>query len=203
MKKLLALSVLVAASSGAYAQLSYSTGGSYLSSILDNDVPSFSSGLEDALISANTPGNLTATFLGKEAAHQNLFSLGALNLLNTAAVGTSGVAAVGAGALAFGFKDNADGTTTPNGGNTPTTTAGSYVIFGTRDQSGAWTPLTSYGGANYDLIIGWNDGYKADADFDDHVIGLTLAPVPEPGTYAMLSAGLLALGFIARRRRVS
>ena len=30
---------------------------------------------------------------------------------------------------------------------------------------------------------------------------LTLAPVPEPGTYAMLMAGLAAVGFLARRRR--
>ncbi len=30
---------------------------------------------------------------------------------------------------------------------------------------------------------------------------LTLAPVPEPGTYAMLLAGLAAIGFVARRRR--
>jgi hypothetical protein len=29
---------------------------------------------------------------------------------------------------------------------------------------------------------------------------LTLAPVPEPGTYAMLLAGLAAIGFVARRR---
>jgi hypothetical protein len=29
-----------------------------------------------------------------------------------------------------------------------------------------------------------------------------LAPVPEPGTYAMLLAGLAAVGFMARRRKV-
>jgi PEP-CTERM motif len=33
------------------------------------------------------------------------------------------------------------------------------------------------------------------------VVGLTLAPVPEPGTYAMMLAGLAGLGFIARRRK--
>jgi hypothetical protein len=31
--------------------------------------------------------------------------------------------------------------------------------------------------------------------------GLTLAPVPEPGTWATLAVGLGALGFIARNRR--
>ncbi|MCB1995276.1 MAG: PEP-CTERM sorting domain-containing protein, partial [Rhodoferax sp.] len=31
---------------------------------------------------------------------------------------------------------------------------------------------------------------------------LTVAAVPEPGTYAMLLAGLAAVGFVARRRNV-
>ncbi len=37
--------------------------------------------------------------------------------------------------------------------------------------------------------------------FDIATNTLTLAPVPEPGTYAMLLAGLAAVGFMARRRR--
>jgi hypothetical protein len=38
--------------------------------------------------------------------------------------------------------------------------------------------------------------------FDIATNTLTMAPVPEPGTYAMLLAGLAAVGFIARRRKV-
>jgi hypothetical protein len=37
--------------------------------------------------------------------------------------------------------------------------------------------------------------------FDISTNTLTLAPVPEPGTYAMLLAGLAAVGFMARRRK--
>ncbi len=37
--------------------------------------------------------------------------------------------------------------------------------------------------------------------FDIATNTLTLAPVPEPGTYAMLLAGLAAVGFMARRRK--
>ena len=33
------------------------------------------------------------------------------------------------------------------------------------------------------------------------VVGLNVAPVPEPETYALLLAGLGAVGFISRRRR--
>lgn len=38
--------------------------------------------------------------------------------------------------------------------------------------------------------------------FDIATNQLVLAPVPEPGTYAMLLAGLAAVGFMARRRKV-
>lgn len=43
---------------------------------------------------------------------------------------------------------------------------------------------------------GMNDSYGGSLDS----VSLTAA-VPEPGTYALMAAGLLALGFIARRRR--
>ena len=42
-------------------------------------------------------------------------------------------------------------------------------------------------GGSYILLAGTADG--------------TLAPVPEPETYAMMLAGLGMLGFMARRRR--
>jgi len=206
MKNLLTAAALAAAAFGAQAQLAYSTAGTYIPNIAGNDVPVFTSGLEDALITTALPGTLSVTFLGKEAGHQNLFAVAGtplLNMLNNVAVGFTDMTQVGAGALPFRFMDNNDGTAAPNGGNASNGVHGSYVIFGSRDKDGGWTALTSYGGGTYDLIIGWNDGAKVDADYDDHVLGLTLAPVPEPGTYAMMLAGLAAMGFIARRRRAS
>lgn len=204
MKKLLALALIATAAGSSHAQLMYSTSGSYLPSIVGNDVPSFTSGLEDALISTALPGMLSVTFLGKEAGHQNLFAVTGtttLNMLNNVAVGFTDTVQIGAGNLPFSFKDNNDNTAAPNGGNNSNGVHGSYVIFGTRNQQGAWTPLTSVGNKSFDLVIGWNDGAKVDADYDDHVLGLTLAPVPEPGSYAMMLAGLAAMGFIARRRK--
>ena len=124
-------------------------------------------------------------------------------MLNNVAAGTTQTVQVGAGALPFRFLDQNDGTSVPNGGNSPSSAQGSYVIFGTRAQNGDWNPLTSYGGGTFDLIIGFNDGAKVDADYDAHVLGLRLVPVPEPGTYAMLLAGLTAMGFVARRRRAA
>ena len=64
-----------------------------------------------------------------------------------------------------------------------------------------FTPFT-LGGA-YDLILGFNDGMRVDSDYDDIVVGLKVVAIPEPETYALLMAGLGAVGFIARRRRKS
>ena len=62
-----------------------------------------------------------------------------------------------------------------------------------------FTPFTL--GGTYDLILGFNDGLRVDADYDDMVIGIRVVAVPEPETYALMLAGLGAVGFIARRRQ--
>ncbi|MEZ0231316.1 MAG: PEP-CTERM sorting domain-containing protein [Methylophilaceae bacterium] len=40
----------------------------------------------------------------------------------------------------------------------------------------------------------------SDNDYQDMVVSLSVTPVPEPTTYAMLLAGLVGLGFVARRK---
>lgn len=69
-------------------------------------------------------------------------------------------------------------------------------------------------GSNETVTWNWTDsGYASFADFALHVQGLEgnglgysgsiwygTAPIPEPGTYAMLLAGLAGLGAFARRR---
>jgi PEP-CTERM motif len=67
--------------------------------------------------------------------------------------------------------------------------------------------MASYGNARhgYQFVLGFNDAYVGDRDFDDYKVGVNFvaAPVPEPSTYALMLAGLTALGIAARRRRVT
>lgn len=99
-------------------------------------------------------------------------------------------------------------------------TPGTYVI----DLTGGWTTradsYTSTESAtrncyNYDPEGGgsltcdswqWNyydntDSYDYDSGFNSLSLTVQVAAVPEPQTYAMLLAGLVAVGCVARRRR--
>ena len=156
-------------------------------------------GREDAMINT-TAGILTATFLGFEAIDTDTFTftLSSGTLSNKGALNASISGPVAAGALNFTFADMFQGTAIGNGQNLGDFT--SYAVLGSFAGS-VFTPFT-LGGA-YDLILGFNDGLRVDSDYDDIVVGLKVAAIPEPETYALLMAGLGAVGFVARRRRKS
>jgi hypothetical protein len=98
--------------------------------------------------------------------------------------------------LNFTFRDTFAGTLIGNGQSLGDFT--SYAVLGSFVGS-VFTPFTL--GNTYDLILGFNDGLRVDADYDDMVIGLRVAAIPEPESYALMLAGLAAVGFIARRRK--
>jgi len=156
-------------------------------------------GREDAMINT-TAGLLTATFLGFEALDTDTFTftLSSGTLSNKGALNASISGPVTAGPLNFTFADLFQGTAIGNGQNLGDFT--SYAVLGSF-AGAVFTPFTL--GGTYDLILGFNDGMRVDSDYDDIVVGLKVAAIPEPETYALLMAGLGAVGFIARRRRKS
>ena len=203
MKQLLSALALAALATSAGAQVTFS-GGTDHNPLLNFNPNGAAAGVapngtkENATINT-TAGILTATFLGFEALDTNTFtfSLAGGTLNNKGALNAFVSGPVSAGALNFTFADLAAGTTVGNGGNAVNDFT-TYAVLG--NYAGAvFTPAT-LGGA-YDLILGFNDGLRVDADYDDMVVGLKVVAIPEPETYALLLAGLGAVGFIARRRQ--
>ena len=153
-------------------------------------------GREGALINT-TAGLLTATFLGFEALDTDTFTftLSSGTLSNKGALNASISGPVPAGPLDFTFADLVMGTSIGNGQNLGDFT--SYAVLGSF-AGAVFTPFTL--GGTYDLILGFNDGMRVDSDYDDIVVGLKIAAIPEPETYALMLAGLAAVGFVFRRR---
>ncbi len=75
---------------------------------------------------------------------------------------------------------------------------GSQVMAGPIGESSAMSNIALMGGNMYSFrvtgdVVGAPAGYYA--------FTAVAAPIPEPGTYAMMLAGLGAVGFVAMRRR--
>lgn len=85
-----------------------------------------------------------------------------------------------------------------------TTTAAAVDGNGAGRVSGLGGSVNTLWGAGQTLWITWTDVDNIGSDHGlaiDDVSVSALSPVPEPGTGAMLLAGLAAVGFIGRRRR--
>jgi len=149
------------------------------------------SGFWGSLVTTSA-GIFSATYLGNESGYVNNFAFGLGGvLLEMSALGTTISQEVGSGLVAFSFSDNSGLGHTFNNGDQQQNPFGFAILNGQTNKYG-----------NFDYLLGFNDSYIGDADYDDFVVGIKfVSAVPEPETYAMLLAGLGLIGFSARRRR--
>ena len=160
-------------------------------------------------------GTFTVTYLGQESAYADSFSFGAGkgSLLESNPLGTTISESVSAaGIVSFSFSDSYQNETGCWWWATTNTYTDTFrngetagPVFGYAIMNGQ---TNRYG--TFDYILGFNDIYGGDADYDDFVVGVkftsavvppVVAPVPEPQTYAMLLAGLGLVGLSTRRRK--
>jgi hypothetical protein len=194
MKRVLSLIALLGLSAVASAQLSVLPGTPKTFTGYDGQPAAvtgvLTNGVQGTLSSALPAGNATFTYLGNESGNTNLFTfaIGSQTLTESSALGATIGGTVGAGALGFSFTDTNTGTTFSNG---------SLSIVYVPHVTTIGLPVNQ----TFDYVIGFNDNGSIDGDFDDFVVGVNVTPVPEPETYAMMLAGLGAMGFMLRRQR--
>lgn len=137
----------------------------------------------------------TFTFIGAESGYDNLITafdlvVGGQSMEEDA--GASVTAVMNAGDLLFEFSDSKGGLASNSGGR-------DYDVL----SNPSFAVLTSNGNSifgDYDFILGFNDIFDADADFDDYVVGLNLVATPLPAAAWLFGSALLGLGAVGRKR---
>ena len=148
---------------------------------------------DEGVFRATANGRFTLTYLGQESSFSDAIRIavngGTLTEANTVGNTITGTMTAGA-PLDFTFFGS-DGAFVTNG----VVPAALHPSFARLDSSNV---VTNRGTFQY--IVGYNDSANHD-DWDDFVVGINVAPIPEPQTYLLLLAGLGVVGFVARRRQ--
>jgi hypothetical protein len=161
-------------------------------------------------IMATSPGTVTATYLGQESGYLNSYSLDFFSnmLLESNAPGTqvsafiTGVAPI---LLDFSFntkKKDVGYIEKVNNGDVFSVTSPSFAILG--DYLARQSATISGQPQRFDYILGFNDSWTGDADFDDFVVGINFTPsvVPLPAAAWLFGSALFGFVMVSNRRKV-
>lgn len=175
---------------------------------------------------ADVAGVISFTYLGNESGYWDgfKFNIGSGVLTEADALGKTVSQAITAGKVGFSFTDDIghNGVDHIFANGTPSSSAMGFAFLGNQvcpggsatcnsgskqfvfDHTATVASGPNTGSYNFDYILGFNDSYKGDADYDDYVVGVNFTPSPVPLPAAAWLFGSALLGFVSlsNRRKV-
>lgn len=136
----------------------------------------------------------TFTYLGQESGHFNLFVGETALLTEFGKAGSTSISeTMGPGDLDFHFVDL-------NGLDVVANSEGRDFYQNSPNIPPAFAILNA-AIAGYDYILGFNDTFNGDTDYDDFVVGLNVAATPLPPAAWLFGSALVGIGALVRRSR--
>lgn len=161
-------------------------------------------------VMASSPGTVTATYLGQESGYVNSYSLDFFSnmLLESHTPGTEVSALItGAAPILLDFSFNTKNNSgnyigEVANGNVFSVNSPSFAILG--NYLASQTATIAGQARTFDYILGFNDSYTGDADFDDFVVGINFKPsvVPLPAAAWLFGSALFGFMMVSNRRKV-
>ena len=143
-------------------------------------------------------GTFSATFLGQESGYSNVYTQNIFSADNqTMDESTLGSTVSTRDLKQFGFATNGeDGLTDMfSNGDKASNILGFALLKKFNTTTGELDNNTTLG--DFDFLVGFNDSFKGDADYDDYVVGLKYRPsaVPLPAALPLMASALGLFGF--------
>lgn len=162
-------------------------------------------------ILGNGGGIFSATYLGNESGYNNKYfqnlNLGNQVMGEDSLGSTISANITGPGLIDFGFYSSGISNSTFKNGDLASGVLGFAVLkeFVNNQQlvaNAGYNNITTLG--TFDFLLGFNDKFNGDADYDDYAVGIKYTPnaVPVPSALPLLATAICLFGFGANRRRV-
>lgn len=149
-------------------------------------------------------GTFSATFLGQESSYANVYTQNIFSadhqIMDESVLGST-VSTTNLKQFGFATSNKCSLTGMFSNGDKATSVLGFALLKKFNTTTGELDNHTTLG--DFDFLVGFNDSFRGDADYDDYVVGLKYRPsaVPVPAALPLMASALGLFGFGASRKR--